>query len=338
LDNIDPHSINRVIDLVTREKDHTLLVVISKSGETPETISQFMLFNDLLRDSPGIKERIVLITAKEGGILREVADKENYSTLNVPDGIGGRFSVLTPVGLFPALFMGLDIEGILAGAHDMAYHIKETFHGSNMALALASTLYLLERRGKDVHVMMPYCERLSAFADWFRQLEAESLGKGGYGATPVKALGVTDQHSQLQLYVDGPKDKIVLFLYAEGEKRLIPDSFPYLGGLDYLRGKDLGDLFRAELAGTKFSLLESNVPNLTLVLDQMNSYNLGALFFLFEMVITFLGYLYGVNPFDQPGVELGKIYTKAIMGKRGLDSEREKAAAYLSSPGAVIVF
>ena len=338
LDNIDPHTINRVMDLIGRDKDHTVLVVISKSGETPETISQFMIFNELLKGSASMQDRIVLITDKDKGILKEIAGKEGYPVLSVPDGVGGRFSVLTPVGLFPSLLMGLDIDALMSGARDMALHIREKSSTMNMAMILAGVLYLMDKKGKHLHIMMPYCERLSAFADWFRQLEAESLGKGGCGPTPVKALGVTDQHSQLQLYIDGPKDKLVMLLYGGTETRPIPASFPYLEDLEYLQGKDLQDLFQAELAGTTLSLAEANTPNLTINIEEVSCYSLGALFFLFEMVVTYLGRLYNVNPFDQPGVELGKVYTKAIMGKKGFESEQAKMSARPPEPENTISF
>ena len=338
LDNIDPHKMNRVIEITEKEKDNTLLVVISKSGETPETISQFMILKETLGKEKNFRDRVVIITDKNKGILKEIVDKEGYAVLNVPEGVGGRFSVLTPVGLFPSLVMGIDINEIVNGAKDMAAHIREKPYKENMAITLASILYLIERKGKHIHVIMPYCERLSGFADWFRQLEAESLGKNHLGATPLKSMGVTDQHSQLQLYVEGPKDKCIMFLYSAQEKRLIPRSFSYIESIDYLGGKDLKDLFYAEFIGTRLSLTEAKRPNFTLQLENINGYNLGALFFLYEMVITYLGYLYNVNAFDQPGVELGKIYTKALMGKKDLVKERKTTNRALSNSKTLISF
>jgi glucose-6-phosphate isomerase len=335
LDNIDPNKINMIIDIITPEKEDTLLVAISKSGETPETISQFMIFKELLGNA---KERIVLITDKEKGILKEIADKEGYPVLNVPDGVGGRFSVLTPVSIFPAAVMGIDIDEIMEGAKDMAQHIKEKSHNENMAIILASIFYLMDKHGKNIHVMMPYCERLSGFADWFRQLEGESLGKNMKGPTPLKSIGVTDQHSQLQLYIDGPKDKFITLIYSANDDRTIPNSFPYIESIDYLAGKNLRDLFYAEFLGTALSITESNTPNLTILIDKINGYNLGALFMLYEMVIAYLGYLYEVNPFDQPGVEQGKIYTKAIMGKKGLEDKKETINSKLSFAKTIIKF
>ncbi len=339
VDNIDPHKINAIIEIIKPEIEKTLLVVISKSGETPETISQFMIFKELMKKaSNDFQERIILITDKEKGILNKIAKEDGYRTLNVPDGIGGRFSVLTPVGLFPAIVMDISVDEIMDGAQSMFVHVENKTGMDNIAFTLAATLYSMDKQGKSIHVIMPYCERLSGFADWFRQLEGESLGKGGNGPTPTKSVGVTDQHSQLQLYVDGPKDKCVLFFYSAQDKRPIPDSFPYLDDVAYLAEKDLQELFHAEFQGTGLSLNDAGTPNFTLFVKEISSYTLGALFSLFEMVIVYLGVLYKVNAFDQPGVEQGKIYTKAIMGKKGLEKERSKIETQSSFSKTTITF
>jgi len=335
LDNIDPNKINSIIEIITPEKEDTLLIAISKSGETPETISQFMIFKELLNNAVG---RIVVITDRNKGILKEIAEKEGYPVLNVPEGVGGRFSVLTPVSMFPAALMGIDIDRIMEGAGDMAAHIKDRKSDENIAILLSAILYLMDKQGKNIHVMMPYCERLSGFADWFRQLEAESIGKNKNGPTPLKSIGVTDQHSQLQLYIDGPKDKFITLIYSADDDCSIADSFPYIESIDYLAGKNLRELFYAELLGTTLSITESGTPNITIMIDKINEYNLGVLFMLYEMVIANLGYLYEVNPFDQPGVELGKIYTKAIMGKKGFEEKHEEIKTKLSTVKKVIKF
>ena len=289
VDNIDPHKINAIIEIIKPEIKKTLLVVISKSGETPETISQFMIFKELMKKGSGdFQERIILITDKEKGILNKIAKKDGYRTLNVPDGVRGRFSVLTPVGLFPAIVMDIPIDEIMDGAQAMLAHIKDKTGTDNMAFTLAAILYDMDKQGKSIHVIMPYCERLSGFADWFRQLESESLGKGGKGPTPTKSVGVTDQHSQLQLYIDGPKDKCIMFFYSAQDKTPIPDSFSYLDDVKYLAGKDLQELFHAEFQGTGLSLTDAGTPNFTLVVEEINSYTLGALFSLFEMAILYL--------------------------------------------------
>lgn len=338
LDNIDPHKMTAIIETVIPDIDRTLVVVISKSGETPETISQFMIFNELMKKFDGYRERIVLITDFEKGLLNEIARREGYPVLNLPPGIGGRFSVLTPVGLFPSALMGIDIKKMSAGAAGMAAHIVRYDAEENMAFVLAAVLYLMYKNGKPIHVMMPYCERLAAFANWFRQLEAESLGKKGLGPTPARSVGATDQHSQLQLYVEGPKDKCIILLYSATAEVPIPGSFEYLEDVAYLANKDMKDLFHAEFQGTRLSLTESGTPNIALTLDEVSDYNLGALFYLFELVTAFMGNLLSVNAFDQPGVEQGKIYTKAMMGKKGLEKEREHTDNFLLRPVRRIVF
>ncbi len=338
LDNIDPHKMGAIIETVLPDIDNTVLIVISKSGETPETISQFMVFKELMKRSPGYQERIVLITDRDRGILNKIAGKEGYPVLNVPDGVGGRFSVLTPVGLFPSALMGINIDRLSDGAAGMAAHIARFDGEENMAFVLAAILYLMDRNAKKIHVLMPYCERLSGFADWFRQLEAESLGKKGHGPTPMKSMGVTDQHSQLQLFVEGPKDKCIVLFYCATQEVPIPASFDYLDDVEYLAGKDMKELFLAEFQGTRLSITEAKTPNISIVLDDINDYNLGALFYLFEMVTVLMGHLIGVNAFDQPGVEQGKIYTKAMMGKKGLEQEQEHTQALLSRPARVITF
>ena len=290
------------------------------------------------RKSAGYQERTVLITDKEKGLLNRIAEKEGYPVLNLPDGIGGRFSVLTPVGLFPSALMGLDIKRLSAGAAGMAAHTVRYDGEENMAFVLAAILYLMDKAGKKIHVVMPYCERLAGFADWFRQLEAESLGKKGLGPTPTRSMGVTDQHSQLQLYVEGPKDKCVILFYSATQEVPIPASFDYLEDVQYLANKDMRSLFHAEFQGTRLSLTEAQTPNISLVLDEVSDYNLGALFYLFEMVTAIMGHLLGVNAFDQPGVEQGKIYTKAMMGKKGLEKEKEHTEALLLRRAKTIVF
>ncbi len=338
LDNIDPHKMTAVVETVLPDIDRTLLVVISKSGETPETISQFMLFNELMKKADGYRDRIILITDIDKGLLNTIAQKEGYAVLNLPPGIGGRFSVLTPVGLFPSLLMGINIKKMSDGAAGMAAHIVRYDAEENMAFTLAAILYLMYKNGKPIHVMMPYCERLAAFANWFRQLEAESLGKKGSGPTPARSVGVTDQHSQLQLYVEGPKDKCILLLYSATSEAPIPDSFGYLDDVAYLANKDMKDLFHAEFQGTRMSLTDAGTPNIALMLDEVSDYNIGALFYLFEMVTAFMGNLLGVNAFAQPGVEQGKIYTKAMMGKEGFEKEKEKTDNFLCCPVRQIIF
>ena len=335
LDNIDPHRIAGIAEAVQHDPDHTMMVVISKSGTTAETLSQFMIFKDLLKSSPRYADRVVLITDQETGILNTISRSDGFPVLNLPKGIGGRFSVLTPVGLFPAMMLGIDVHALLEGARAMADHIASAGPATNLAVSLSALLLGAYARGKTIHVVMPYSDRLISFADWFRQLEAESLGKNEKGPLPVRSVGVTDQHSQLQLYMDGPRDKFILFLTNNPPSLPIPDSFPEIPDLAYLAGADLGNLFSAEFRGTRRALREASRPTATLHLSHITPFTMGALFFLFEMVTAFMGHCMEINPFDQPAVELGKEYTRQIM-RSGKPSDDSPEAEEWTEPFTVI--
>ncbi|MEA2734219.1 MAG: glucose-6-phosphate isomerase, partial [Humisphaera sp.] len=246
LDNVDPDQIKSVVDLITPKIKKTIVNVISKSGETAETASQFLLFRDLLQQKLGKKytDNILATTDPKGGTLRQIANAEGYRTLEVPEGVGGRFSVLSAVGLFSAGMCGIDMEAILAGAQAMDKRLKDADVLKNPAALIAAIHYALDRKGKHISVMMPYSTSLYSLGDWFRQLWAESLGKKDgltkknifAGQTPVKALGTTDQHSQVQLYREGPHDKLITFLEVErfNQKVAIPGGIKNAPTLDYL--------------------------------------------------------------------------------------------------------
>jgi len=311
LDNIDPVLIKETEDVIDYEK--TLFITISKSGGTPETISQYLYFRKKC-DEKGLdpKDHFVLITGKNG-FLREIADSEEIPSFKVPENVGGRFSVLTNVGLVPAALIGIDIDTLILGAKQMRdKFINESFD-MNLPFQLATFQYLLGEKGKIMNVLMPYSQNLIKFADWFRQLLAESIGKNkDVGLTPVSALGVTDQHSQSQLYHDGPNDKF--FIFMELDRFNVPDIvIPEKEGLDYLKDVTFNKLINTEKRGTEMSLTQTNRPNITIKLDQLNTKNLGGLFMLFEGATAFLGEYYGINAFDQPGVELSKKLTKELL-------------------------
>src|SRR2546421_11620290 len=277
LDNVDPDQIRSVVELVTPKIKKTIVNVISKSGETAETASQFILFRDLLQKylGKGYQANILATTDAKGGPLRDIASKEGYKTLEVPDGVGGRFSVLSAVGLFSAAMCGIDIDQLLEGAADMDKRIKGGDLFANPSAMIAAIHYLLDQRGKNMAVMMPYSSALYSCADWFRQLWAESLGKQDglkkkkvyAGQTPVKALGTTDQHSQVQLYREGPNDKVFCFLEvadfaASGGDVKIPTGLG-VEAIAYLEGKSMAALLNAEKRATEFALVESQRPNFT---------------------------------------------------------------------------
>ena len=328
LDNVDPDQIKSVIDLITPKIKKTVVNVISKSGETAETAGQFILFRDLLQQKLGkkYKENILATTDPSGGTLREIATSEGFRTLEVPDGVGGRFSVLSAVGLFSAAMCGIDIDALMKGAAAMDKRIKESDGASNPAATLAALHYILNNKGKTISVMMPYATSLYSMADWFRQLWAESLGKQHSldgkrevftGQTPVKALGTTDQHSQVQLYREGPNDKLFTFLEVErfASKLAIPNSMKQVKTLAYLADSNFQTLINAEKLGTEYALLESKRPTTTVLFPRISPETVGQFLYMYEVAVSYMGGLLDINTYDQPAVELGKEATYALMGQ-----------------------
>ena len=332
LDNIDPDSINGILDILDLKK--TLVNVITKSGDTAETMSQYMIIKDRMEKELGddYRKNIVATTDKKMGILRQLADQEGYKIFYVPDDVGGRFSVFSSVGLVPFALVGLDIDQLINGIKDIDLELKNTDIHQNIAAQCALIQYLMDKKGKNISVMMPYSSRLKYIADWYAQLWAESLGKGvnrngenvSAGQTPVKALGATDQHSQIQLYNEGPNDKIITFIrVGEFDTTLeIPRIFEYTG-IGYLGGKTINDLINAEADSTRVSLTDYHKPTITITIDKINEYNIAQLLYMFEVETAIAGELYNVNAFDQPGVEQAKDYTYALMGRAGYEGSAD---------------
>lgn len=338
-DNIDPDSFYGLLDDL--ELKRTVVNVISKSGGTPETIAQFLYMYNLLQGRLGAsqaKESFVLTTDPEQGDLRRLAAAGGFATLAVPSNVGGRFSVLSPVGLFPAAMAGVDIEGVLAGARFMAQHLQSASLANNPAYRLAACLYLAyTKKGRHIQVFMPYAASLIGCADWLCQLWAESLGKKNSldgrpvftGPTPVRAVGPTDQHTQLQLYMEGPPDKIITFLEVEKFQHHmnIAPCFPEIPGMQYLAGHSLGELLATEKKATAYSLMQAGRPNLTIKIPEINAFTIGQLIYLFEVAVVAMGSLLQINPFDQPGVEGSKQTTFSLMGRPGYEARRQELAA-----------
>jgi glucose-6-phosphate isomerase len=337
-DNVDPAQFGSFLNFISPRLGKTVFNVISKSGQTAETASQFMIVQKLLESKFGkdkLKDRVIATTDLEKGTLRKIANDFGLQTLVVPDGVGGRFSVLSAVGLFSAAMTGINIDQLLAGARDMHERVTCPDFFKNPAAVNAAIQYHFYTRGKKISVMMPYSYALSGLADWYRQLWAESLGKrfslDGHevyiGPTPVKALGATDQHSQVQLYREGPNDKVFTFLEVQNHGRKLkipaPPTYPACprkslsGELNYLAKKDLGELLNAEKKATEFALLANSRPCLTVLFPKVDAYTVGQFIFLFEATTSFAGALLGVNTYDQPAVELGKQAAFALMGKPG---------------------
>ena len=341
LDNIDPDQINGLFDVLDLKK--TLVNVITKSGSTAETMSQFMIVKDRLEQELGdnYRRHIVATTDRNSGILRQISNEEGYKTFVVPDDVGGRFSVFSAVGLLPFAMVGIDIDALMQGIKDMDLALKNTDIRHNIAAQNALIHYLMDtRKGKNLSVMMPYSTRLKYVSDWFVQLWAESLGKEkdldgnkvNIGPTPIKALGATDQHSQIQLYNEGPNNKIINFIRVKEFDTTveIPKIFEFTG-IGCLGGKTINELINAEADSTKVALVDYQRPNVTITLDRVDPYHIGQLLYLLEVQTAIAGELYNINTFNQPGVEQAKNYTYALMGRAGY----EESAAMLNEKMAL---
>ena len=289
-------------------------------------MASFAVVRGWLRETLGESYggRVAAVTDPDLGDLRALATAEAYTTFDVPPDVGGRFSVLSPVGLVPAALLGIDVRELLAGARAMRTATVSPDWRKNPALALALALHQHHQAGRRIVSVMPYADGLRDFALWFAQLWAESLGKRRegtepYGPTPQAALGVTDQHSQLQLYTDGLKDKVVWLLEAEdtGDDVRVPPQGSGYASLGYLGGRGLGELLHAEFKGTRLALLRAKTPSLVLTLPKLNERSLGLLVYLCQAAVSITGKLAGVNVYDQPGVEEGKKTTYAYMGREG---------------------
>lgn len=332
LDNIDPTTFGPLLDRL--DPGRTLFNVVSKSGATAETMAQYMIVRGRLQDSLGpddARRRLVFTTDPESGVLRRIAQEEGIVAFPIPTGVGGRFSVLSAVGLLPAALIGIDIRRLLDGAAVMAERCATAELSDNPAGLFAALQFAAHREaGASMHVVMAYSDRLLPVADWFRQLWAESLGKrydrSGRevfrGPTPIKALGATDQHSQVQLYIEGPFDKTVTFLSVRDPHRdvEIPRLYPDVDALAYLGGHTLGTLLRAERLATAGALADQGRMNMGLELAELSEQSLGELFMMLQIATVYAGEFYDVDPLDQPGVELGKRLTYALMGRPGFDS------------------
>ncbi len=339
LDNIDPDFMYGMLDALNLKR--VAVNVISKSGATAETLAQFLFLYKLLAGRVGgedkLKDRLFITTDPEKGPLRQLAKDKGFKSLVVPPQVGGRYSVFTAVGLFPAHLAGIDVEELLAGARFMDQRLTNSRLEDNMAYKLAALYYLyFKEKNRPILVTMPYAACLTAAADWFAQLWAESLGKKldlagnpvETGSTPVRAVGVTDQHSQLQLYAEGPHDKLITFWTVEKFQYSleIPHLFSDVPGLGYLGGHSLNELFKAEETATAFNLMKAGRPNLTLTLPEVNPFTVGQLMYLLEVATVAAGGLLQVNPLDQPGVEGGKLTAFGLLGRPGYETHRQEFA------------
>ncbi len=334
MDNVDPDEFSAMLDAVNLER--TLFNVISKSGGTAETISQFLAAYGRIVQELGVDalpDHLVITTGGTGGLLRPIVEPLGVRSFVVPEGVGGRFSVLSPVGLFPAAMVGMDVRGLLAGARAMDEACRSPDFETNFAAQGAAVQIGLYRTGKPISVMMPYAAALRDVADWYRQLWAESLGKvrksddEHVGPTPVKALGVTDQHSQVQLYREGPADKVFTILSVDGFAGQVPlpQGPESLEGFDYLADKTMADLLKQEQRATVWALAQaSGRPTVRVTLNAVTPQAVGGLFQMLMVQTSIAGEMLGINTYNQPGVEAGKEATRALMGKTGPIQDPEK--------------
>ena len=350
VDNVDPERLVYLFQTVDPTK--CLFNVISKSGSTSETMSQFMIIQQLLEEKLGkeqAKKLIVCTTDAEKGNLIGIAKAEGYKHFFIPSAVGGRFSELTPVGLIPAAFCGIDIKGLLEGAAQMDEMCKtsETDITQNPPHMYALLHYIAMQQGKNISVVMPYADSLKFISDWYAQLWAESLGKQfdndgkvvNAGQTPVKALGVTDQHSQVQLYAEGPFDKIIVFLGVDEYKETItiPKTYQDMPSLGFLGGVTHNALIQTKQAATEFALTKANRMNMTITLPRVTAQTLGQLLYFFEVATAYAGELLNIDAFDQPGVEEGKNATYALFGRPGYEAKKAELDAAPAKDGKYVI-
>jgi glucose-6-phosphate isomerase len=331
LDNVDPETIAALLGRLRLPR--SLFIVTSKSGGTAETMAQFLIAHDrLVREKLDVAKHFVFVTDPKQGALRPLADRLKVPALDIPPNIGGRFSVLTPVGTLPAALIGIDVKSLLAGAGEMAQRCESTELSTNPAGVYAMLQWLADTQlKKSIAVFMPYSDPLRDFAAWFVQLWAESLGKKrpdgtSVGSTPLAALGATDQHAQVQLFMEGPADKTVTFVSVRERATdvKIPAAFPDVKELGYLAGHSLGELIDIEQRATAGALARRGRPNMTIHVDRVDAAHVGQMMMLLEIATAYVGQLYGIDAFNQPGVELGKQFAYALLGRPGADDAKKE--------------
>ena len=339
MDNVDPETCAGLFDIIDLKK--TVINIITKSGDTAETISWMKILWGKLENKLGkdkLKDHIVITTDKEKGFLRKLVNRHGFISFAVPDNVGGRFSVFSPVGLLPLASIGVNIDELLKGAAYMDTLTSNDNVWKNPAYMAAVLHYLSDIKFKrNITVMMPYSNALNYISDWFAQLWAESLGKKfsldgktvNAGLTPVKALGATDQHSQSQLYMEGPFDKVVTFIRVEKFRQDIamPSNFNDEESAAYLSGQKMSKLLNTEEKAMEIAMTKNKRANMTITLPEISEFTLGQLIYLLEVETAFMGELYNINAFDQPGVELGKTATYAMMGRKGFKDKLKHIAA-----------
>lgn len=310
------------------------IVVISKSGTTTEPALAFRLLKNLCESKfgkEGAKERIVAVTDEKRGALRTLATQEGYKTFVIPDDVGGRFSVLTPVGLLPIAVAGLDIRQLVKGAADMEKITATDKFEENPAAIYAAARNELYRNGKAIEILVNYQPKLHFIGEWWKQLYGESEGKENKGIFPAGVDFSTDLHSMGQLIQEGERNifETVISIKSPNLKAIVPTEAADLDGLNFLAGKSVDHLNKMAELGTQLAHLDGGVPNIRIELPLLNEYYIGQLFYFFEKACAISGYILGVNPFDQPGVEAYKKNMFALLEKPGFEKQTAELKARL---------
>jgi glucose-6-phosphate isomerase len=343
-DNSDPATFEALLG--TLDLSETCFATVTKSGGTAETMAQHLALRErcLARfGEEGYRERCVLVTDPAKGALRAIARAEGLRALSVPANVGGRFSALSAVGLLPAAAAGADVRELLAGAASLEERCRTGSTAENPALLLAAALHLMDRRkGRRIHVLMPYADGLRELGDWFVQLWAESLGKRpDVGPTPFRAVGATDQHASLQLMMEGPHDKVVTIVRVARPRvdlsMTVPESYGEHAEIAYLHGHTMGELIEAERRATEAALRRAGRPTVGIELPRLDARAVGELVMLLELATAYAGGLYGVNAFDQPGVEAGKRYAQGLLGRPGYERYRDELAGAPAPDPALVL-
>lgn len=313
-DTTDPTALDALLDSV--DLSGTAFNIISKSGSTTETIAHYLYLQKLVQQKVGDRwtHHFIFTTENNKGLLSQQADKHNVATLPIPNNVGGRFSVLSPVGLLPAAAMELNLDKIIQGAKDAVEEFAEQAQES-ISYNIAAYQFAHYLEGLKLSVIMPYSVRLYEFSRWYRQLWAESLGKDGKGIMPVQAFGPADQHSQLQYYNQGEELATYTFLKVKDHQASHRIENVGITEVNYLEGVDFCDLINIECDATQASLTKSNRPNITLEISKVDEYALGQLFLIYEIAVVLLAEMLHVDAFDQPGVEDSKLEMYKRLGK-----------------------
>lgn len=307
--------------LKTLEDKRVTVVVISKSGTTTEPALAFRIIKSFMEEKykpEEVKKRIICITDAKRGALRAIAEKNGYRTFPIDDDVGGRFSVLTAVGLVPLAIAGLDVKGLITGARDAQRHCSVMDLEKNIAYQYAAARYSLYQKGKVIEVLSTFYQRLEYVDDWWIQLFGESEGKDGKGIFPTSLSFTSDLHSMGQLIQEGPRNMFETFLIAElpEHELIIPKDESDLDNFNCVAGKDLDYVNKQAYKATAMAHYDGGVPNMTISIPKFDAYTLGGLYYFFEKAVAMTGYLLDVNPFNQPGVEAYKNNLFKLIGRK----------------------